>query len=161
MVLSTTTCLGLHTLLWLATQPSGAQAHPPELSRRFGYEARRIAEVCQTLAYHGLLARSGPRQAYSLTGDPARITLLSVVEACQGRIPGHFCQSVEEPGLSGTCGLHQAMAELQRNIRATLSTWTLDRLLTNANTGSGGPACLLRRVMEPASETRHASHTPV
>jgi DNA-binding IscR family transcriptional regulator len=161
MVLSTTTCLGLHTLLWLATQPSGAPAYPPDLSRRFGYELRRITEVCQTLAYHGLLVRSGPRHAYSMTARPESITLLAVVEACQGKVPGHFCQLVEEARLPGTCGLHQAMAELQRNIRATLSTWTLDRLLTNADTGSGGPACLLRRVMEPAPEIRHASHTPV
>jgi DNA-binding IscR family transcriptional regulator len=59
----------------------------------------------------------------TLSRPPEAITLLDVVEACQGKILGDFCQDFDRMEL--VCAFHRAMAELHEAIITILKRWTL------------------------------------
>ena len=65
----------------------------------------------------------------TLNLPPEEITLLAIVEACQGAILADFCE--EAADLAQTCTFHQAAAELHDAIVRVLSKWTLAEFLEN------------------------------
>lgn len=66
----------------------------------------------------------GVKGGITLARGPARITLLEIVEACQGRILAHYC--TDFPNLEVVCGYHNAMADLRDAIVSSLQRWSLE-----------------------------------
>jgi DNA-binding IscR family transcriptional regulator len=74
-----------------------------------------------------LEAEKGVKGGVRLRQAAAGITLLSIVEDCQGTIAGGFCKSTRPP--SAYCSFHRAALELHEAITAVLERWTLADLL--------------------------------
>jgi Rrf2 family protein len=100
------------------------------MAEQLGESPSYLAKVTQQLAKAGILrAHRGVSGGVTLNLPPEEITLLAVVEACQGAILADFCE--EGADLAKTCAFHQAAAELHDAIVQVLSKWTLAELLEN------------------------------
>jgi Rrf2 family nitric oxide-sensitive transcriptional repressor len=104
-----------------------------------------LAKVAHHLVRAGLLGALRGKSGGVVLERPAReITLLAVVEACQGTIPGAYCRDGGET--RHVCALHCAGVELRGAILAVLQRWTLDDLLRDplpAPKADGHRRCLL------------------
>ncbi|HMP75859.1 MAG TPA: Rrf2 family transcriptional regulator [Kiritimatiellia bacterium] len=142
-----TTELGLQSVLYMAQQPGGRLVNPQEIAEKLGESATYMAKVLRQLAQAGIIrSHRGAAGGFELARLPKQITLLDVVEACQGPIQGNYCEEVPVERIPLMCGWHQAMHELQENCRAVLSRWTLARILERPVARVPSPACRFRRV---------------
>lgn len=136
-MLTKTTISALRVLIYLGRmvesgdeQGMGQMAaqSPARMAVDLGESPTYLAKVTGQLVKGGILrAERGAKGGVRLGRPPAEITLLSVVEACQGTIVGNFCQMVEETG--SVCAFHLAGLELHQAIVRTLSKWNLGHLL--------------------------------
>jgi DNA-binding IscR family transcriptional regulator len=86
-----------------------------------------MAKVLRSLVKAGILrAEHGSRGGVVLNRRPREITLLAIVEACQGAIVGSYCENVRDPAT--TCAFHRAAVELREATIAVLSRWNLEQL---------------------------------
>ena len=97
---------------------------PNRIGERLGLSPSYLAKVARFLVKAGILrAHRGAYGGVSLGRPPEEITLLSVVEACQGVVLGCYCQ--ESDDLELTCAYHCAMSEVYDASVRILSRWTL------------------------------------
>lgn len=83
-----------------------------------------LAKVLRLLVRSGILrAERGVAGGVFLSRASQEITLLQIVEACQGIIHGDYCQQLDDS--AGVCAFHEASVELERVVVAVLSRWTL------------------------------------
>lgn len=123
-MLTKTSRSAVRLLTYLALQPDAQPLSPRHLAEQLGESPTYLAKVARRLVRAGLLrAHRGVTGGVVLRRPPAEITLLAIVEACQGTILGDFCEDAAD--LAKTCALHQACAELHQAIVAVLSRWTL------------------------------------
>jgi len=127
-MLGKTSVSAIRTLLLLAQQDSSQCWSPRRLAEILGESPTYLAKVVRHLAKRGILeAERGVKGGVRLTLDPAQVSLLAVVEACQGEIVGNFCKSSRpEPGV---CNFHRAALELHEAITGVLGRWTVADLL--------------------------------
>jgi len=127
-MLGKTSILAIRVLMHLGESPAGVCVSPRPLAGALGESPTYLAKVCRLLVKAGVLrAHKGARGGVSLSRPPAEITLLSVVEACQGNISGDFCFGKVEP--EEVCNFHRAAVELHEALTGVLTGWTLARLL--------------------------------
>jgi DNA-binding IscR family transcriptional regulator len=62
-----------------------------------------------------------------LARNPAEISILQIVEACQGLMTAQYCDQADD--LTKACIFHRAMLELHEATVGTLSRWTLQDFL--------------------------------
>ena len=87
-----------------------------------------IAKIARELVKAGILrAGRGVRGGVVLTRSPEQITLLEVVEACQGSLLADHCQARCAP--EAVCSYHQAAVELRDAMAGVLERWSLARLM--------------------------------
>lgn len=87
-----------------------------------------LAKVVRHLVKSGILeAEKGAKGGVRLHRAATEITLLHVVEACQGTIIGDYCRSSNSD--AAYCNYHRATLELHNAIAEVLSRWTLARLV--------------------------------
>lgn len=127
-MLTQTSVTGVRLLIHLGRVLPGKLASIKQVADDLGESPTYLVKIARHLVKSGILrAQRGKAGGVVLNRAPEKITLLSVVEACQGIIHGTFCQ--ETGNLSRTCALHQAGAELHQAITGTLSKWTLADLM--------------------------------
>jgi Rrf2 family protein len=127
-MLTKTSISALRALTYLGLGGTGEPISPRIVAERLGESPTYLAKVTRHLVKAGILrAHRGVGGGVTLNRPPAEITLLSVIEACQGAVLGSFCEEAED--LSKTCALHQAAAELQGAIVRVLSRWTVQDLV--------------------------------
>ncbi len=147
MIVTKTTELGLQCVLYLAQRRRGDLVNPLEIAQQFGESATYIAKVLRQLAHSGIVrSHRGASGGFELARDPASITLLTVVEACQGAVKGNYCQETPPSRVPSMCGWHQAMWELKESCRSVLSRWTIARIMEKPYAKTPTPACRYRRV---------------
>ncbi len=128
MLLTKTSTSALRALIQLGQQGPGVVLSPRRLAESLAESPTYMAKVCRLLVKAGILrAERGSRGGVLLGRHPREISLLSVVEACQGAILGSYCRGAFE--LKDTCAYHQATVELHQAIVKVLSRWTLAHLL--------------------------------
>lgn len=127
-MLTKTSVSALRALLFLAHHDSNACLSPRRIAEALGESPTYLAKALRHLVKARLLrAEKGVRGGVRMAMRPRDITLLAIVEACQGAIVGDFCHAVH-PEESG-CAFHHAASELHRAITGVLSHWTLEDLL--------------------------------
>lgn len=141
-MLSKTTISALRALVYLARQEEGTCLSPRRIAELLDESPSYLAKALRHLVKANVLrAEKGVRGGVRLAQRAEEITLLAVVEACQGAIVGDYCEFSPLPP-SLFCGFHQAALELHNAIKGVLSGWTLSQLLavphTEAASGSGG-----------------------
>jgi Rrf2 family protein len=115
------------------------------MAESLGESPTYLAKVTRHMVKAGILeAEKGVKGGVRLSKKPAAITLLEVVEACQGTIVGDYCKSMRP--VSTHCSFHRAAMELHEAITGVLGRWTLADLLecpSAAGDAAGGVPCLI------------------
>jgi Rrf2 family protein len=127
-MLTQTSVTGVRLLIHLGRVFPGKLASLKQVADELGESPTYLVKIARHMAKAGILrTHRGTTGGVVLNRAPESISLLDVVEACQGIIHGTFCQ--ETAHLSRTCALHQAGAELHQAIINSLSKWTLVDLM--------------------------------
>ena len=128
-MLNQTTVTALQTLLYLAQREETAPVPPSQIAQQVGASLPYLPKINTLLVRADLLrAHRGAKGGITLARAPKNISLLDVVEACQGKVLGDYCQPYDD--LNVVCGFHAAMHDLQGAILGSLSRWSLEDLLT-------------------------------
>lgn len=145
-MLTRTTITAIRALIHIGLSPDGTSVFIRRIAEQLGESPTYLAKVTRHLVKAGILkARYGVKGGVLLNRSPDAITLLAVLEACQGAILADFCQ--ETRTLDGVCAFHVAASELHEAIICTLSRWTLSQLVDRpepSGRGHVGIPCLLR-----------------
>ena len=90
-----------------------------------------LAKIAQELAKAGIIEiRQGAKGGFVLVHDPAKITLLEVVEAIIGEIYLNDCVSRPEScRASAVCGVHKVWQKARSQLRETLGEVNFASLL--------------------------------
>ncbi len=147
-MLGKTSISAIRALLFLAQQEDGGWWSPRRLAAELGESPTYMAKILRHLVKAGILdVARGVHGGVHLARAPWQVTLLEVVEACQGAVVGDYCRSGREQ--SQVCGFHQAALELHMAIEKVLGRWTLARLLERPESPSsrrGAIPCLMQGV---------------
>lgn len=126
-MITKTSLLATRALLCLANDQQGVAVPPRGIALQLGESPAYMAKVLRSLVKAGILrAEHGSKGGVLLNRRPDEITLLAVVEACQGAIVGSYCQDVDD--IRKTCAFHRAAVELREAIKGVLSQWSLEHL---------------------------------
>jgi Rrf2 family protein len=167
-MITKTSLLATRALLFLATENQAVALSPRNIAVQLGESQAYLAKVLRSLVKAGILrAEHGSRGGVLLNRRATEITLLSIVEACQGTIVGSYCQEIDD--LGATCAFHRASVELHNAIVTVLGRWTLEHLLASphpSNQLPNGMHCMLAGVAEiisklKASPAKYAAKGPV
>lgn len=114
---------GLRIVTALAMRARGAIVSVRELSQEQSVPQAFLAKVVGSLTSAGVLVtHRGAAGGTSLARDPARITMLEVVEAIDGPIVLNFCLSCSGACPFGTdCAVMDVWGEAQDQLRRTLA----------------------------------------
>lgn len=144
MFLTQTTQLAMGALLYLARRPARYLGNPREIAEAIDVAPAYTAKVMRTLSKGGLVrSRRGATGGFELARSPEDVTLLEIVELCQGGLVGHYCERAGQH-VEQACGYHQAMQEVHEVTAQVLSSWTLARLL-EAKPAADNRVCRMRR----------------
>lgn len=146
-MLTKTTVTAIRTLIHIGLNPDSEPQSIRRIAEHLGESPTYLAKVARHLVKAGILkAHRGVTGGIDLNRPSKAITLLSIVEACQGTILADFCQETQT--LKGTCAFHVAAAELHHAIVEVLSGWTLNQFVERpepAKHTRGSIPCLLQR----------------
>jgi Rrf2 family protein len=119
--------------LYLARHGKGALVSRQEIADQAEVPSHFLAKIAQQLARLGIIeVRQGSRGGYVLLKDPARLTMLEVIEGIIGEISLNDC--VGRPDSchnSPTCVVHQVWCTANEQLRTTLQQVTFATLLKN------------------------------
>ncbi len=123
-MLTQTSETALRALLYLLVNKAEEPVPPSRIAQHIDASPSYTAKVTTALVKADILrAHRGVKGGVTLSRPPEKITLLEIVEACQGKVLGDFCQDFDRMDL--VCEFHRAMAELHQAIITTLNGWTL------------------------------------
>lgn len=137
-MITKTSLLAIRALVFLAEAEQGVVSSPRSIAARLGESPAYMAKVLRSLVKAGILrAEHGRRGGVLLNRRPSDVTLLAIVEACQGAIVGSYCHDIDD--LRMTCAFHRAAVELQHSVVSVLSRWTLEQLAASPRPGKHLP----------------------
>jgi Rrf2 family protein len=134
--LTTSVEYGLHCLLWLADSGESTLSSR-DLAELQGISPSFLAKIFVKLEKAGIVSASeGIRGGYRLAKAPARITVLEVVDAIEGKKPLFDCLEIRgncalfgsKPpawATNGVCAIHAVMIKAEKAMRQSLSEQTL------------------------------------
>jgi Rrf2 family protein len=144
-MLGKTSLSAIRSLLLLAHQRPDTCWSPRKIAEALGESPTYLAKVTRHMVKAGILeAEKGVKGGVRLRQLPQDISLLAIVEACQGAIVGGYCKS-SRPEVSH-CNFHRAALELQLAITTVLGRWTLADLAQKPYSSgglAGGVTCLM------------------
>ena len=123
-MLTKTSEIAIQALVYLALRQGDEPIPPRQIAGALGASPSYMAKVCGSLVKANILrAIRGVKGGVAIARSPREITLLEVVEACQGMVLGDYCQDHPDP--EPLCAYHQAMGELHQATLSVLKRWTL------------------------------------
>lgn len=127
-MLTKTTLTAIRTLVHIGLNPDGEPLSIRHIAEHLGESPTYLAKVTRHLVRAGILkAHRGVTGGIVLNRAPKAITLLAIVEACEGMILADFCQ--ETPTINGVCAFHVAAVELHQAMIQVLGRWSLDQFI--------------------------------
>ena len=123
-MLTKTSTTALQSLVYIVNQERNTPIAPVEIADKLGASATYLSKINTHLVKAGILqAHRGTKGGVTLMRPPEAISLLEIVEACQGKILGDYC--TQHDNLDEVCAFHVAMHELQEALISTLARWNL------------------------------------
>jgi Rrf2 family protein len=123
-MLSYTTHLAINALMLLAQRESALPLPVQDIAAQLGASPAYATKVLHMLSRARITrGRRGRPAGIELARGARYITLLEVVEVCQGKLLADY--GTPEVKLQDVCAFHQAMVELHRSMVAALSRWTI------------------------------------
>jgi len=124
MLITKTTELGIKTLIYLALNTSSKPIPPRIIAEKLGASPTYMQKISNQLVKANILrAHRGSKGGVVLSKPIEEITLLMILEACQGRILPDYCQETDTPEF--TCAFHYTMLKLNDSFMEILSNCTL------------------------------------
>lgn len=129
-MLTHTTQLALRALLVLGLEQEHEPVTPRALAERLDCSPTYLGKTLGLLTKAGILRSvRGAHGGVVLAQAPSMLTLLAIVEACQGLLTAPYCKTNAEH--DRVCSYHQAMAEVHEVTVSALSRWTLSAMLAS------------------------------
>lgn len=129
----------IRALIHLSLIKSKRPVTPREIAESLDASPTYMAKITRQLVKANILrSHRGAAGGVSLVRPADKITLLAIIEACQGLIVSHYCdtlQNHEEP----VCAFHKAMQEAHFTMMGILTKWTLADLVGNLGPTSEAP----------------------
>ena len=127
-MLTRTSETAIHALLYLVSTKVETPTSPGTIAAHIDASPSYLAKITSMLVKADILtAYRGVNGGVRLNRRPEQVTLLDVVQACQGNVFRDFsCESVD---LQYACAYHKAMHQVQDAMWQVLSRWTLADLL--------------------------------
>lgn len=126
-MLTGTTELALRALICLGLSTPADPTPPKRLAESLGCSPTYLGKTLGLLVKADVLRSvRGARGGVVLARDPRTITLLAVIEACQGTLVGDFCRTER---MNAPCRFHEVMATVHARVVETLEACTLAELL--------------------------------
>jgi Rrf2 family protein len=127
-MLTKTSETAIRMLILLARRSGEAPLSPRQIAETLDSSPTYTAKTAALLAKAGLLrSHRGAQGGVTLALPPAEISLLAIVEACQGRILGDYCQPADR--LELVCAYHEAMHHVHEAVLGVLRRYTLAELV--------------------------------
>jgi len=127
-MITRTSELAMQTLLYLARRGGGQPIAPGTIAGALAASPSYVAKVCASLSRAGILRTTrGAKGGVTLHVDPGQLSLLQIVEACQGKLLADYCTPTIK--LEHVCNWHRAMDELHSSVTTILTRWTLADIL--------------------------------
>jgi Rrf2 family protein len=156
-MLTHTSELAIKALMYLAGATREGPTSPRAIAADVGCSPTYLVKTLRLLARAGILrSRKGARGGVSLAREPEHITLLHIIEACQGLLVANYCQALA-PESAGLCAFHLAMQEVHDTTKATLSRWTLADM-TRRPAPANSQTCRMALAVTAKGLTRKAAH---
>ncbi len=128
-MLTQTSETAIRALIYLALANPEQPMTPREIAEHLSTSPSYMAKITHHLVRANLLrSQRGASGGVLLERDPRTITLLAIVEACQGLLVGNYCEEIEGH-MEPVCAFHQAMKEAHLALVSVLSRWTLADLV--------------------------------
>jgi len=151
-MLTKTTETAIMALLYLTMRSEGRPVSPRHVAEELGISATYLAKVFTQLAKTGILQpHKGVHGGVTLRRTPAEISLLEVVDACQGPL----VETSAVPARAGQCDYHEAIAGFEQSMATSLSSWTLARLVAHECPAQDEQELLGCRVAAICPKRRH------
>lgn len=155
MLTKTTEC-AIRCLIYLGLHSGQAPLSPRYIAQALDLSPTYLAKVCNLLVRAQIVrSHRGVQGGIILSRDPKAITLLEIVEACQGKIVGDYCEDGHP--LKDVCAFHESMLEVHEALLGILSRWTLDALIRKpepVKSASGKVNCRMARLYRQDKKTR-------
>lgn len=128
-MLTHTSETAIRALVYLSLADSERPTPPRLIAQAIRCSPTYLVKTLRMLARSGILrSRKGAGGGVWLARPPKDITLLNVVEACQGLIVKNYCEALGGRPVR-LCGFHRAMQEVYDATVKALSRWTLAELV--------------------------------
>ncbi|HOV33222.1 MAG TPA: Rrf2 family transcriptional regulator [Candidatus Hydrogenedens sp.] len=125
---SKTTITAIQALVYIALNSQNNPVSHAELTKYINVSTSYLSKIMTLLTKARLLhASKGPSGGFTLGTLPEQITLLEIIETCEGKILGDYCK--ETDNIEQVCAFHQAMYEVRSSLTHTLRKWTLKKIL--------------------------------
>ncbi|MBW6519774.1 MAG: Rrf2 family transcriptional regulator [Desulfoarculaceae bacterium] len=120
----------IRCMVYLSFKGQGVLVLKQEIVEQAGIPGPFLAKIVQALGRaHLIEIRQGPKGGYVLIKDPARITLLEVVEVMIGRIRLNACVDRPEACAASThCRVHRVWEDASAGLRQHLGGITFAEL---------------------------------
>jgi Rrf2 family protein len=125
---SKTTITAIQALAYIALHSRENPVSHAELTKHINVSTSYLSKIMTLLTKARLLhASKGPSGGFTLGMPPEQITLLEIVETCEGKILGDYCKETDD--IEHVCAFHQAMYEVRSSLTHTLRKWTIEKIL--------------------------------
>ena len=129
-MLTQTSETAIRALILIAIADVDGLLTPRQIAEKLNTSPTYMAKITGLLVKANILrSQRGATGGVLLARDPRSITLLSVVEACQGLLVGNYCDELvdhQEP----VCAFHSAMKEAHTALVTVLSKWSLADMIS-------------------------------
>lgn len=126
-MLTKTTLSAVQALLYLYKHADGSPIPPRRFAEILDASPTYLAKITTLLAKSGIVrSHRGAQGGITLARPAEAISLMDIMQACQGQLVGDFCTDTDD--IESVCGFHQAMHEVHRATVSILSRWTLAEL---------------------------------
>lgn len=128
-MLTQTSETAIRALVLIALSSEDKLLTPKTIAERLDTSPTYMAKISGLLVKANILkSQRGATGGVTLARDASQITLLAIVEACQGLLVGNYCDDISahpEP----VCAFHTAMREAHEALLEVLTRWTLGDLV--------------------------------
>ncbi|MCB2154645.1 Rrf2 family transcriptional regulator [bacterium] len=129
-MLTQTSESAIRALIYLAIYGGKEPTTPRQIAEKLSESPSYMAKITRMLAKANILrSHRGAAGGVSLSRAPEDITLLEIVEACQGLLVANYCEGIKGHPIPA-CAFHEAMVEVHEATLEVLSRWTLEKLAT-------------------------------
>ena len=162
-MITKTSLSAIRALMYISRHEVEGALSPRKIGQDLNESPTYMAKVTRHLVRAGILrAEKGVKGGVRLSRQPEQITMLEVVQACQGQLLGDYCLTVCD--MTAVCAYHRAAAELHTAICGVLSRWTLAQFLKKpVSTGNkpGSKGCVILNGVSPSVFMLGALHATI